>query len=319
MVENQFLINGQEAKCKSLDAVYGADSSFLGGWYECSFSHTMSNSLTFDICIRQGVNREISIHSNAETSTLQLLILCQSIERLLMLFDGKFIPLKSLKFYDSSLFSDEELLLGNEWYKERRLKCYISSAFCNYHRNKLLNFDEVLNSKLLSKWIEIEKELDIAMNVILYSLSENGMTVDVGCAFLIEVAETFVELVAFSTNLFSSLKPGEKGTTLKMCLEALISKYGTDIFEREIKSDKDYLKVLVNSRVRVMHIKRKQKGAYLSCPESILYSLKFFALYRKILFDLLGIEQSQYSINLRKFIDDWEEWNNTQNDFLNRI
>lgn len=319
MVENRFLINGQEAKCKSLDAVYAMDNSFLGGPYECNFSHTMSNSLTFDICIRQAGVKEVLIRTKEEISTARFFDLCQSIENLLMFFEGRFIPLESLKFSDSNSFSAEDLLLGNEWYKDRRLKYYIPSAFCNYSHNKLLNFAEVLNGELFSNWTDLETELDIALSVILYSLSKNCMTVDVNCAFLIEAAETIVELVTSRINLFSSLKPGDRGTTLKMCLDALISKYGTDIFEKEIQSKKDYLKVLVNSRVRVMHIKRKQKGDHLSGSESILYSVKFFALYRKILFGLLGIDEGRYNANLRKLIDNWEAWENIQDDFLNRI
>lgn len=63
----------------------------------------------------------------------------------------------------------------------------------------------------------------------LYSLSNNGVTVDVKCAFLIELAEPLIEIVKEHTNFFSSLQPGPRGASLKNCLDALITKYGFDI------------------------------------------------------------------------------------------
>ena len=47
------------------------------------------------------------------------------------------------------------------------------------------------------------------------------MPIDIKCAFLIELAEPLVEIVKNHTNCFSSLNPGNRGTTLKICLEEL--------------------------------------------------------------------------------------------------
>lgn len=76
---------------------------------------------------------------------------------------------------------------------------------------------------------------------------------------LIELAEPLVEIVKKHTNFYASLTPGARGTSLKNCLDALITKYGVDIFERELSNDYEkFLSALVNSRVRIMHIKREQ-------------------------------------------------------------
>lgn len=93
------------------------------------------------------------------------------------------------------------------------------------------------------------------------------------------------------------MKPGERGTTLKMCLDMLITKYGSLVFEEEIQSKKDFLKIFVKSRNRIMHIKRHQGKNYLDGAQSILYTMKFFNLYRVIIFEMLGIDESFYLEN----------------------
>ncbi len=68
--------------------------------------------------------------------------------------------------------------------------------------------------------------------MFLYSVSDSKMPIDAKCAFLFELAELLVEVVKVHTHLYSSLTPGERGTSLKMCVDALISKYGTLIFRK---------------------------------------------------------------------------------------
>ena len=92
-------------------------------------------------------------------------------------------------------------------------------------------------SDLYEKWEQILNELDIILQIYLYSMSANQMTVDVKSAFLIEMAEPIVEVVKIYTDNFVDLNPGNKGTTLRSCLKALIEKYGQDIFEKEMSCD----------------------------------------------------------------------------------
>lgn len=71
-----------------------------------------------------------------------------------------------------------------------------------------------------------------------------------------------------------------------------------------------FLQVLVNTRNRIMHIKRNQpKDKYLSGAESILYLVKLCHLYRVVLLSILGIKYSCYKdavINSVKRLDSWQ-------------
>ena len=60
---------------------------------------------------------------------------------------------------------------------------------------------------------------------------------------------------------------------MRACVKALIEEYGKDIFEREMEAnEKEFLSTVINSRVRIMHIKRNQKIKYFDGNESVLES-----------------------------------------------
>ena len=87
-----------------------------------------------------------------------------------------------------------------------------------------------LTPALYEKWESILEDLDVAHQVYLYSLCDTNQPVDLRCAFLIELAEPVVEIVKANCPLFESLNPGKQGTSLRDCLRALITTYGSDIF-----------------------------------------------------------------------------------------
>lgn len=153
----------------------------------------------------------------------------------------------------------------------------------------------------------------------LYAMGDTKITVDVKCAFLIELSETLVEVLKAYTNSFQKLKPGN-GTSLKACVKALIEEYGKDIFEREMEAnEKEFLSTVINSRVRIMHIKRNQKIKYFDGNESVLYILKLGLLYRRILLEILGVEKQVYVDKLRKCVSRLNRWNDTLDKFLLRL
>ena len=143
-------------------------------------------------------------------------------------------------------------------------------------------------------------------------MGDTKITVDVKCAFLIELAETLVEVLKVYTNSFQKLKPGN-GTSLRACVKALIKEYGEDIFEKEI------LSTVINSRVRIMHIKRNQKIKYFNGNESVLYILKLSLLYRRILLNILGVEEQMYVDKLQKCVSRLNRWNDTLDKLLLRL
>lgn len=304
------------AKCKVLIGTYINDNIILGGPHVAEFE-TRDNK--FFIKIEQCGYRKISIKALEETSVFELYGVFTKIERLLMIFDGQFLNLENLEFTDSS-DTEKSMLkgVGNNL-MHQRLSYFKSSDLVSYKVDKLLEFEEVLNSDLYDKWEHLLEELDIAHQMYLYAMGDTKITVDVKCAFLIELSETLVEVLKAYTNSFQKLKPGN-GTSLRACVKALIEEYGKDIFEREMEAnEKEFLSTVINSRVRIMHIKRNQKIKYFDGNESVLYILKLSLLYRRILLEILGVEKQVYVDKLRKCVSRLNRWNDTLDKFLLRL
>lgn len=304
------------AKCKVLIGTYINDNIILGGPYVAEFE-TRDNK--FFIKIEQCGYRKISIKASEETSVFELYGVFTKIERLLMIFDGQFLNLENLEFTDSSDTEKSMLKSVGNNLMHQRLSYFKSSDLVSYKVDKLLEFEEVLNSDLYDKWEQLLEELDIAHQMYLYAMGDTKITVDVKCAFLIELSETLVEVLKAYTNSFQKLKPGN-GTSLKACVKALIEEYGKDIFEREMEAnEKEFLSTVINSRVRIMHIKRNQKIKYFDGNESVLYILKLSLLYRRILLEILGVEKQVYVDKLRKCVSRLNRWNDTLDKFFLRL
>ena len=304
------------AKCKVLIGTYINDNIILGGPHVAEFE-TRDNK--FFIKIEQCGYRKISIKALEETSVFELYGVFTKIERLLMIFDGQFLNLENLEFTDSSDTEKSMLKSVGNNLMHQRLSYFKSSDLVSYKVDKLLEFEEVLNSDLYDKWEHLLEELDIAHQMYLYAMGDTKITVDVKCAFLIVLSEALVEVLKAYTNSFQKLKPGN-GTSLRACVKALIEEYGKDIFEREMEAnEKEFLSTVINSRVRIMHIKRNQKIKYFDGNESVLYILKLSLLYRRILLEILGVEKQVYVDKLRKCVSRLNRWNDTLDKFLLRL
>lgn len=308
------------ARCKLLRAVFTQEKGCFGGPYSAEFQ--IDNPVALQIEVNQLGTRIINIISEVDVLVDDLYSVFTRIERLLMLFDGRFFPLTELVFSDSSITSQEQLSACSQHLLLQRLSYYRSSDFCICSVNKLLDFNATLTAELYRKWEAVLLDLDIVHQVFLYSLCDNKQPVDMKCSFMIELAEPLVEIVKAHRHIFEGLNPGRKGTSLKQCLEALVKQYGEQIFDKELSNDYDmdgFLQILVNSRVRIMHIKRRQQGQYLNGKESMLYIVKMYLLYRCILFDLLGISISEYRDCLLKCISYWNNLNDAMAIFLHKI
>ena len=309
---------GENITCRQLIVTQKKSKGILGGPHTVSFQ--IESAIPAHINIVQGGIRTTSIVSDSEVPIHELNSIFTIIERLLMLFDGQFIPIQTFRFMDSTTSSEEQLISRGKNYLNNRLPYYNSLDICQMSINKLFNFDSVLTQQLYEKWVEILDELDIVHQMYLYSLCDNKLPIDVKCAFLIELAEPLVEIVKSRKHYFSSLTPGERNTTLKNCLDALITKYGESIFQREMENDYgNFLQAMVNSRVRIMHIKRNQKGIYFDGKESELFIAKMSLLYRVIIFELLGIDQSLYRDSLDNCITQWNKWLGVLDNLLLRL
>ena len=308
----------QEIKCKTLSAIFQSDKFSLKGHHNIEFDTDGEHSL--HIKIEQCGMRKITLTSDEEISVFDLNAALTRVERLLMIFDGVFIPLSQMQFLESDTSNEKILRLAAENLTKQRLSYFLSANFCTYDVDKLLEFDSILTPELFNKWEKLLEELDVAHQVYLYSLSNSGITVDVKCAFMIELSEPLIEIIKEHTNFYSSLIPGERNTSLKNCLDALITKYGTEIFKNELSNNYEkFLSIMVNSRVHIMHIKRKQKGIYFNGKESILYILKMSLLYRRIIFELLNIDENIYKEALDKSVLCINGWNDILEQFLKKL
>ena len=305
-------------KCKSLVAIFKNDKMVLDGPHEIKFD--IKKDVIFHICIEQLGIRKINISSDKDVSAFELYAILTRVERLLMLLECSFITLSEINLSDSDTVDDTILHSCKNHLLKQRLSYFESADFCNYSVDKLLNFENIITEDLFYRWEELLDELDVVNQMYLYAISDSRIPVDIKCAFLIELAEPLVEIVKQHTKFFSSLNPGVRGTALVNCLDALISKYGVDIFRSELSDDYEkILAVMVNSRVRIMHIKRKQRGMYFNGSESVLYAMKMSLLYRKIIFEILNINEKDYKERLGNNISRLDNWNDILKKFLEKI
>lgn len=300
-----------EHACKKLSAVYHEDGFAFGGPRKIEFEITRSTAIK--IIFEQCYTRTITIVADDEVPVDELHSLFSRLERLLMMFDGRFYTLESLTLTDSISTSTSRLQNSVRHITNSRLSYFRSADFCKYNFNKLIEVHASLTVEIFEKWNALLEELDICHQMFLYSVCDNRLPIDINFAFLIEQAEPLVETIKSRKHIFASLTPGERGTSLKMCIDALITKYGMDIFQEEL-NDKygNFLQQLVDSRVRIMHIKSKQPSKYLhNAKDIILYSAKMYLLYRRIVFELLELEESIYHNQLKNCIDAWDRWKKT--------
>ena len=306
------------AKCKSLTVIFKDDKVMLDGPHKIELD--VGENKKFHIRVEQCGIRKIIITSGEDVSVFELNALFSRIERLLMMLDGIFIPLSEMQFSESDTVEESMLRSCEQNFLAQRLSYFASASFCYYSHDKLMEYDAIVTEELYCKWEQLLDELDVVHQMYLYSLSDSKITVDVKCAFLIELAEPLVEIVKKHTNFFTTLTPGTRSTSLKNCLDALITKYGVDIFKSELSNNYDqFLATMVNSRVRIMHIKREQKGVYFNGNESVLYASKMSLLYRRIIFEVLDIDEMYYKDRLIKCVSGWDQWNDTLRHFLIKL
>lgn len=240
-----------EVKCKKLSAIFKKQDACLRYSHGCDFY----TSDRLHIQIKQGLDREITIEAEEEKDFRDLYAVLTSIEQLLMLLGGKFVPIKELQLSKSESATDADLTKKANELIEKRLPYYESADFCISFSDEWVKFESVITPELYDEWIKLLEDLDIVHQVYLYSLSAGEKMADMRYAFLAELAESLVEIVKLYTELFKSLNPGEKGTTLKNCIAALISEYGKTIFQTELRGDYNgFLQRMVDSRVRIMHM-----------------------------------------------------------------
>lgn len=317
MNDDEFINVGNNL-CSSLSVMLKNEIA-LGGPHSAICDHDFNGNI-LHIKIEQCRVRTINISSASPVSMINLWDFYTEIERLLMLLDGRFYIIESAVFTGYAC-SEAYYSSYVQECMSRRLSCCKTDSAYRYPDHRFLMYDIVLSSELISKWMKLQDELDIVNQVVLYNIADTGITHDVKCANFIEGFEPMAEVIGIYDKFFPRLKPGDRTTTLKMCIDAVISKYGQDIFAEEYSVNKDkFLQTLVNTRNRIMHIKRNQPTEkHLSGTESILYLVKLCHLYRVVIFLLLEIDYDKYRPAVVKSVEQWNSWNNVLINFKNAI
>lgn len=200
---------------------------------------------------------------------------------------------------------------------DSRVGFYDSADLAIGTHSILCEYNKFLNEEIFNQWMLILNELDIIHPMVLYSMANTGITVDVKCAFLIESFEGLAELIASKNSKYKIPEKRKGESHLGNCVKSIINLYGMDIFDKEMeKKEEGFISVLVNSRNRIAHIKSKNGKRVLNGTESILYSIKLSYLYRVVLFSLLGIGYSEYSNKLKESVSQWNDWENVLNNLL---
>ncbi len=204
---------------------------FLGGPLNANFT-VKENNIIYEISIEQCGIRKTSIKAKSSVDIESLVNIFNKLDMLIMLGEGEFIPVSEAKTIENNIeFDSEELksLFTN------RVKMFSSADFTKGSVNSFLSFDKYVNTKTFTDWSNLLSELDIAHNIVLYSLADTGMTIDCKCVFLIEAFEALSELIKknkVQNFTYRKAKTGE--SQLQLMLIAVLEKYGNDIFKEEM-------------------------------------------------------------------------------------
>ena len=126
-------------RCKILTAIYRIEVK--SPRTSCELDFFIHESIR--IHITQSTERTIIIDSTSEQSVNNLIAVLTKIERLLMLFDGCFMSLLSIKFQDSVGCVPHHLKVYAEHFMRNRL-AYFHSNKILFSSNYLLDFSKVL-------------------------------------------------------------------------------------------------------------------------------------------------------------------------------
>lgn len=160
------------------------------------------------------------------------------------------------------------------------------------------------------EWARVSDELDIAFNMLLYCLSDIHMPVDCKISSIIEMVKPFGEIVENNNRSFHiERNKYTKRIDLRIALKTVIKTFGSEIFYKELNGNfKDFLDILVNTRNKISHVKSLQDKACLDGVQCVFYIAKLSIMYRKIIFMLIGIDDTMYTNNIIKAVEALDNW-----------
>lgn len=260
--------------------------------------------------------RITTITADTPMKALYLWGVFQFVDQFFELCEGQFAEINDILFI-SNTEKNEALVRFSQICVKERPNFYHSADFCKCQINCWINPIPLLKQELFDKWIDLLDKLDIIHKVVLYNISDVGITIDIKAAFLIEAFEGLADLLKDEMS-FSKVNKGE--SKLKIYLITIINEFGKDLFQKEKAYDIEKVtKVFVDSRNRIAHIKTKSDKKFLNGEESLVYTVKLFYLYRVVLLHLLGIDYSCYEQIIEEAVNKWDEHEHIVDRFLDCI
>lgn len=283
------------------------DGTFCGPFVN-DFEYT-HKGVTYRVKIKQILKRELLIGTGEKVECIELFEMESFLEILLFLFDGRFYPIENAAMIDEN---EDPSIYQNKvnHYYNNRPPIYKSIDICRHQFMKLVNFKDIDLTNTLLEWVRISNELDIAFNMLLYCLSDIHMPVDCKISSIIEMVKPFGEIVENNNRSFHiERNKHTKRMDLRIALKTVIKTFGSEIFYKELNGNfKDFLDLLVNTRNKISHVKSLQDKACLDGVQCVFYIAKLSIMYRKIIFMLIGIDDTMYTDNIIKAVEALDNW-----------
>lgn len=283
------------------------DGTFCGPFVN-DFEYTYKG-VTYRVKIKQILKRELLIGTGEKVECIELFEMESFLEILLFLFDGRFYPIENAAMIDEN---EDPSIYQNKvnHYYNNRPPIYKSIDICRHQFMKLVNFKDIDLTNTLLEWVRISNELDIAFNMLLYCLSDIHMPVDCKISSIIEMVKPFGEIVENNNRSFHiERNKHTKRMDLRIALKTVIKTFGSEIFYKELNGNfKDFLDLLVNTRNKISHVKSLQDEACLDGVQCVFYIAKLSIMYRKIIFMLIGIDDTMYTDNIIKAVEALDNW-----------
>lgn len=283
------------------------DGTFCGPFVN-DFEYTYKG-VTYRVKIKQILKRELLIGTGEKVECIELFEMESFLEILLFLFDGRFYPIENAAMIDEN---EDPSIYQNKvnHYYNNRPPIYKSIDICRHQFMKLVNFKDIDLTNTLLEWARISNELDIAFNMLLYCLSDIHMPVDCKISSIIEMVKPFGEIVENNNRSFHiERNKHTKRMDLRIALKTVIKTFGSEIFYKELNGNfKDFLDLLVNTRNKISHVKSLQDKACLDGVQCVFYIAKLSIMYRKIIFMLIGIDDTMYTDNIIKAVEALDNW-----------
>lgn len=291
-----------------LKVIQTNDDGTFGGPFVNDFEYTYKG-VTYRVKIEQILKRELLIGTDEKVECIELFDMESFLEILLFLFDGRFYPIENAAMIDEN---EDPSIYQNKvnHYYNNRPPIYKSIDICRHQFMKLVNFKDIDLTNTLLEWARISNELDIAFNMLLYCLSDIHIPVDCKISSIIEMVKPFGEIVENNNRSFHiERNKRTKRMDLRIALETVIQTFGSEIFYKELNGNfQEFLDLLVNTRNKISHVKSLQDKACLDGVQCVFYIAKLSIMYRKIIFMMIGIDDTMYTDNIIKAVEALDNW-----------